>query len=98
MRGPGIVHDRPSGYSFLPELADCRCKQVSIETAQSKLDCSVLRSLPAKQILLGCIDLSDMAVETPETVAAQGSRVSSNDRSMTSPQNSDNFHEEEVCE
>ena len=71
MRGPGIVHDRPSGYSFLPELADCRCKQVSIETAQSRLDCSVLRSLPAKQILLGCIDLSDMAIETPETVAAR---------------------------
>jgi 5-methyltetrahydropteroyltriglutamate--homocysteine methyltransferase len=44
---------------------------VSIETAQSKLDCSVLRSLAGKQILLGCIDLSDMTVETPETVAAR---------------------------
>jgi 5-methyltetrahydropteroyltriglutamate--homocysteine methyltransferase len=66
-----IIHERPSGYSFLPELADCRCKQVSIETAQSKLDCSVLRSLAGKQILLGCIDLSDMTVETPETVAAR---------------------------
>ena len=30
-----IIHERPSGYSFLPELADCSCDQVSIETAQS---------------------------------------------------------------
>ena len=30
-----IIHDRPSGYSFLPELADAPCDQVSIETAQS---------------------------------------------------------------
>ena len=66
-----IIHVRPSGYSFLPELAECRCKQVSIETAQSTLDCSVLRSLTGKQILLGCIDLSDMTVETPETVAVR---------------------------
>jgi 5-methyltetrahydropteroyltriglutamate--homocysteine methyltransferase len=64
-----IIHDRPSGYSFLPELADCSCKQVSIETAQSNLDCSALKPLSGKQILLGVIDLSDMNVETPETVA-----------------------------
>ncbi len=64
-----IIHERPSGYSFLPELAECRCRQISIETAQSKLDCSVLRGLPGKQILLGTIDLSDMHVESPETVA-----------------------------
>src|SRR5256884_3604817 len=66
-----IIHERPSGYSFLPELADCSCKQISIETAQSRLDCSVLRELPGKQILLGTIDLSDMNVEQPETVAAR---------------------------
>src|SRR6266850_1722944 len=64
-----IIHERPSGYSFLPELAECRCRQISIETAQSKLDCSVLRDLPGKEILLGAIDLSDMNVESPETVA-----------------------------
>jgi 5-methyltetrahydropteroyltriglutamate--homocysteine methyltransferase len=64
-----IIHERPSGYSFLPELADCSCKQISIETAQSKLDCAVLRELPGKHILLGTIDLSDMNVEKPETVA-----------------------------
>jgi 5-methyltetrahydropteroyltriglutamate--homocysteine methyltransferase len=66
-----IIHDRPSGYSFLPELAQCSCNQISIETAQSKLDCAVLRKLPGKQILLGTIDLSDMNVEQPETVATR---------------------------
>ena len=66
-----IIHERPSGYSFLPELADCCCKQISIETAQSNLDCSVLAKLPGKQILLGTIDLSDMTVESAETVAAR---------------------------
>jgi 5-methyltetrahydropteroyltriglutamate--homocysteine methyltransferase len=66
-----IIHQRPSGYSFLPELADCRCQQISIETAQSNLDCSVLAKLPGKQILLGTIDLSDMKVESAETVAAR---------------------------
>jgi len=66
-----IIHERPAGYSFLPELAACSCRQISIETAQSNLDCSVLTSLPGKQILLGTVDLSDMTVETPETVAAR---------------------------
>ncbi len=66
-----IIHTRPSGYSFLPELRGCACRQVSIETAQSKLDCSVLAELPDKQIMVGCIDLSDMAIETPEVVAAR---------------------------
>jgi 5-methyltetrahydropteroyltriglutamate--homocysteine methyltransferase len=64
-----IIHQRPSGYSFLPELAGCSCQQVSIETAQSGLDCSVLSSLPSKKIMVGCIDLSDMTVETPQQVA-----------------------------
>jgi 5-methyltetrahydropteroyltriglutamate--homocysteine methyltransferase len=64
-----IIHQRPSGYSFLPEFAGCACKQVSIETAQSKLDCSVLSKLKGKAIMVGCIDLNDMQVETPQTVA-----------------------------
>jgi 5-methyltetrahydropteroyltriglutamate--homocysteine methyltransferase len=66
-----IIHQRPSGYSFLPELADCRCRQVSIETAQSNLDTTVLRQLPDKQVMVGCLDLSDMNVETPEVVASR---------------------------
>jgi 5-methyltetrahydropteroyltriglutamate--homocysteine methyltransferase len=64
-----IIHERPSGYSFLPELCNCRVKQVSIETAQSNLDTSVLERLRGKTIILGVIDLSDMTVESPETVA-----------------------------
>jgi 5-methyltetrahydropteroyltriglutamate--homocysteine methyltransferase len=64
-----IIHVRPSGYSFLPELADCRCAQVSIETAQSHLDCAVLKTLPGKKIILGVIDLGSHAIETPEVVA-----------------------------
>jgi len=70
-----IIHERPSGYSFLPELAASPVKQVSIETAQSKLDCSVLTFLKGKKILLGCVDLSDMAVETPETVVQRVKRA-----------------------
>jgi 5-methyltetrahydropteroyltriglutamate--homocysteine methyltransferase len=66
-----IIHDRPSAYSFLPEMADCSCRQISIETAQSGIDTAVLETLPAKQIILGVIDLDDHAVETPETVASR---------------------------
>jgi 5-methyltetrahydropteroyltriglutamate--homocysteine methyltransferase len=64
-----IIHVRPEGYSFLPELAPSPIKQISIETAQSKLDCSVLAKLPGKTIILGTLDLSDMSIETPEMVA-----------------------------
>ena len=49
-----------TGYSFLPELAGSPVQQVSIETAQSNLDCSVLAKLPGKTIILGVLDLSDM--------------------------------------
>ena len=64
-----IIHSRPSGYSFLPELSECGCAQISIETAQSNLDCAVLKGLPGKKILLGVIDLADQNIETPEVVA-----------------------------
>ena len=70
-----IIHARPSGYSFLPELASCSCQQVSIETAQSNLDTSVLTTLPGKKIMVGCIDLSDMKVETPQQVVARVKRA-----------------------
>ena len=63
-----IAHVRPTGYSFLPELAACGCRQISIETAQSKLDCSILTTLGNKKIMVGCLDLSDMSVETPEII------------------------------
>ena len=66
-----IIHVRPEGYSFLPELAGTPLNQISIETAQSNLDTSVLARLPGKTIILGVLDLSDMNIETPETVAAR---------------------------
>ena len=68
-----IIHTRPGpeGYSFLPELADCCVNEISIETAQSNLDTAVLEKLRGKTIILGVLDLSDMAIETPETVAAR---------------------------
>ncbi|MCL4767979.1 MAG: 5-methyltetrahydropteroyltriglutamate--homocysteine methyltransferase [Hyphomicrobiaceae bacterium] len=64
-----IIHQRPSGYSFLGQLSQCSCDQVSFETAQSNLDCSVVAELKGKKLMLGVIDLSDMRVETPEIVA-----------------------------
>jgi 5-methyltetrahydropteroyltriglutamate--homocysteine methyltransferase len=66
-----MVKDKPSGYSFLAEFEDSAVDQVSIEAAQPKLDLSVLQQLASKTIILGVIDLSDMTVETPETVAAR---------------------------
>ena len=70
-----IIHERPSGYSFLPELAAVPAAQVSIETAQSNLDTSVLASLPGKTIILGVLDLSTHEVESAETVAARIERA-----------------------
>jgi 5-methyltetrahydropteroyltriglutamate--homocysteine methyltransferase len=64
-----IIHDRPSGYSFLPELAAAPVEQISIETAQSNLDTSVLESLPGKTIIVGVLDLGSVEVESPEVVA-----------------------------
>src|SRR6516162_6055851 len=66
-----IIHERPSAYSFLPQLKGCRCRQISIETAQAKLDCAVLKELPDQTIILGVLDLSTPEIETPETVAAR---------------------------
>jgi len=70
-----VIHQKPSGYSFLPEFAACSCDQVSIEAAQPRLDCAVLASLQGKKIMIGCIDLSDMTVETPQTVVARIKRA-----------------------
>jgi 5-methyltetrahydropteroyltriglutamate--homocysteine methyltransferase len=66
-----LVPGRPAAYSFLEELADSPVRQISIETGQSSLDCSVLAKLPRKTIILGVIDLSKHEVETPEVVASR---------------------------
>src|SRR5689334_21537146 len=64
-----IVHARPSGYSFLPELAACSADQISIEAAQPSLDLGVLRDLAPKRILLGVISLGDPEIESAAVVA-----------------------------
>ena len=65
-----IIHERPEGgYSFLPQLAGCSAHGISIETAQSNLDSTVLETLPNKKIILGVLDLADMEIESPETIA-----------------------------
>jgi 5-methyltetrahydropteroyltriglutamate--homocysteine methyltransferase len=63
------VKDKPSGYSFLPQLADTTASQISIEAAQPKLDLAVLRELSKKTVVLGVIDLGTNAVEPAEEVA-----------------------------
>ncbi len=70
-----IIHERPEGYSFLPELAGCSTDQISIETAQSGLDLGVLADLSEKTIVLGVIDLSTPEVESAELVAERTRRA-----------------------
>jgi 5-methyltetrahydropteroyltriglutamate--homocysteine methyltransferase len=65
------VKDKPSGYSFLPELERSSAQQISVEAAQPRLDLAVLKELPSKTIILGVIDLSDQTVESAQTVAAR---------------------------
>jgi len=65
------VTDKPSGYCFLPQLAECAADQISIEAAQPKLDLGVLRELSAKTVLLGVLDLGSAEVETAEQVAGR---------------------------
>src|SRR3984885_5360865 len=70
-----VVHDKPSGYSFLPELDGSKARQISIEAAQPKLDLKILKELPSKTIILGVIDLADMTIETPQLVAGRDPRA-----------------------
>ena len=65
------VKEKPSGYSFLPQLADTAATQISIEAAQPRLDLGVLKDLAPKQVMVGVIDLGDPGVESAETVAAR---------------------------
>jgi 5-methyltetrahydropteroyltriglutamate--homocysteine methyltransferase len=70
-----MVPGRPGAYPFLAELADSSVDQISIETAQSHLDCGVLADLSNKSILLGVLDLSTEEVETPDEVVARVQRA-----------------------
>jgi 5-methyltetrahydropteroyltriglutamate--homocysteine methyltransferase len=66
-----VVKDKPSGYSFLPELDRCHAAQVSIEAAQPRLDLAVLAALPTKTMMVGVLDLGDPAIETPAMIASR---------------------------
>ena len=67
-----IVHSRPNGYPFLEELSGVAAKQISLESAQQKVDLSVLKALPGKTLIVGVIDLADESpVEDVATLAAR---------------------------
>jgi 5-methyltetrahydropteroyltriglutamate--homocysteine methyltransferase len=64
-----VVKNKPSRYEFFTELEASNIDQISIETAEPKLDLSVLKDIPSKTIVLGVINLGDLSVETPDIVA-----------------------------
>lgn len=66
-----VKHQKPTGYSFLPQLAGTIARQISIEAAQPKLDLGVLSDLAGKTVILGVIDLADPAVDTIEQVTSR---------------------------
>jgi 5-methyltetrahydropteroyltriglutamate--homocysteine methyltransferase len=83
-----VARNKPSGYSFLPQLANCKIGQVSIEAAQSNVDLAVLKELPDKDIILGVVDLEDPKVESVATIAARirnGLKYVSPDRLILAP-------------
>src|SRR5687767_3384982 len=65
------VKDKPTGYSFLPQLEATRASQISIEAAQPRLDLSIARELAPKSVMVGVIDLGAEAIETAAEVAAR---------------------------
>jgi 5-methyltetrahydropteroyltriglutamate--homocysteine methyltransferase len=70
-----VVTNKPSGYSFLAQLADCAVDQISIEAAQPKMDLGVLKELNRKTIILGVIDLGTHEVESADEVAKRIERA-----------------------
>jgi 5-methyltetrahydropteroyltriglutamate--homocysteine methyltransferase len=83
---PGL--SKPSGYSFLPQLADTIAQQISIESAQPKIDLGVLKDLAPKKVMLGVIDLNDPEIESPTKVAARiraGLKYLSPDKLLAAP-------------
>ncbi|MCG6876316.1 MAG: 5-methyltetrahydropteroyltriglutamate--homocysteine methyltransferase [Betaproteobacteria bacterium] len=83
-----VVNRKPTGYSFLPQLADCGARQISIEAAQPRLDLGILKEFAGKQIVLGVLDLGDAQIETPQQVAERirnGLRYVSADRLIPAP-------------
>jgi 5-methyltetrahydropteroyltriglutamate--homocysteine methyltransferase len=66
------VKEKPtSGYPFLEELTGCAVQQISIETAQPRLDLRVLDRLDRKTVVLGVLDLGTEEVEAVDAIAAR---------------------------
>ena len=63
------VKDKPTGYSFLPQLEATTASQISIEAAQPRLDLGVLRDLSNKTLMVGVIDLGTERIESASEVA-----------------------------
>ena len=83
---PGL--SKPTGYSFLPQLADTIAQQISIESAQPKIDLGVLKDLAPKKVMLGVIDLNDPEIETPEKIADRiraGLKIMSPEKLLPAP-------------
>jgi 5-methyltetrahydropteroyltriglutamate--homocysteine methyltransferase len=83
-----VVGKKPSGYAFLTELENAVVGQISIEAAQPKLDLDILQGFATKTIILGVLDLGDMAIESPEAIAArirEALRVVPPERLMVAP-------------
>ena len=83
---PGL--SKPAGYSFLPQLADTIAQQISIESAQPRIDLGVLKELAPKKVMLGVIDLNDPEIETPEKIAERiraGLKYLSPDKLLPAP-------------
>ncbi len=79
---------KPTGYSFLPQLSDTIAQQISIESAQPKIDLGVLKDLAPKKVMLGVIDLSDPEIETPQKIAERiraGLKYLSPDKLLPAP-------------
>lgn len=70
-----LVPGRPQRYTFLRHLADVPVNQVSIETAQSSLDCKDLEYFKDQTVILGVLDLSAAEAELPETVVERVDRA-----------------------
>jgi 5-methyltetrahydropteroyltriglutamate--homocysteine methyltransferase len=79
---------KPTGYAFLPQLADSIAQQISIESAQPRIDLGVLKELAPKKVMLGVIDLADPEVETPARIAERiraGLKFVSADKLLPAP-------------
>lgn len=63
------VTDKQGGYPFFAELSDVPVDFIAIETAQPKLDLSVISALAPRGVVIGVLDMGREDVETPAEIA-----------------------------